>query len=190
MTRARRRQILLALLPGAWLPANAVARGRRGTVRLYRANGRYAGRIEANGRYYGENGRYLGRVEGQRIYSAQGRYLGRFEESGVFHDAPAVPGGFGRIGPAGGDRSDDPRAGAAGRDIAPSEPPIAHEVHPSPPDVAAQLPTPAEVSGPVPAANGGQPLAAGAARPPPAFRTDPAAGQPIIEIVRPDRGAR
>jgi len=190
MTRARRRQVLLALLPGAALPGIAQARGGRGTVRLYRANGRYAGRIEANGRYYGENGRYLGRVEGNRIYSAQGRYLGRFEESGAFHDAPTLPGGAGRIGPAGGDRGDDPRAGAAGRDIVPSEPPIAHELHPSPPDVAAHRPTPVEGSVSVPAAKDGQPLATGTARPPPALRTDPAAGQPIIEIVRPDRGAR
>lgn len=132
MMGTRRRQILLALLPGMLLATYAQARGRRGTVRLYRANGRYAGRIEANGRYYGENGRYLGRVEGQRIYSAQGRYLGRFEESGAFHDAPAMPGGAGRSG----------YAGAYDRDIdiAPGQPSIAHEVSPLPPDAAVRPP--------------------------------------------------
>jgi hypothetical protein len=187
MTRPRRRQILLALLSGAWLPANTHARGGRGTVRLYRANGRYAGRIEANGRYYGENGRYLGRVEGNRIYSAQGRYLGRFEESGVFHDAAAMPGGAGRIGPAGTDRGDDPRAGAPDRDIVPGQPPVAHETRPSLPDAPTRVPSPAE--GSVPAANATQ-LPPVAARPTPVFGTDPTAGQPIIEIIRPDRGTR
>jgi hypothetical protein len=160
MMRARRRQILLALLPGMLLATNAQARGRRGTVRLYRANGRYAGRIEANGRYYGDNGRYLGRVEGQRIYSAQGRYLGRFEESGAFHDAPGLPGGADRSGHAGADDRDRDRD----LDIALVQPSIAHEVSPLPPEAVV--------------------------RPPPAFGADPTTGQPIIEIIRPARGTR
>lgn len=185
MTRALRRQILLALLPGAWLPATAVARGGRGTVRLYRANGRYAGRIEANGRYYGENGRYLGRVEGNRIYSAQGRYLGRFEESGVFHDAPAAPGGVGRVDI---ERGDPPRAGVADRD--PTLPPAVHEGRPSLVDGTPRLPAPAEGSAPVAGASGVISPAAAATRPPAAFGADPTAGQPIIEIVRPDRSVR
>lgn len=187
MTRARRRQILLALLPAAGLPGIAQARGGRGTVRLYRANGRYAGRIEANGRYYGENGRYLGRVEGNRIYSAQGRYLGRFEESGVFHDAAAASGSAGR---ASGDRGDDLRSGAPDRDTAAAPPSVAHEVRPLPEDATLRLPSPAEGPAPMAGGSGARPLPPVTAHPPPAFVADPSAGQPLIEIIRPERGPR
>ncbi len=190
MTRPRRRQILLALLSGAWLPANAHARGGRGTVRLYRANGRYAGRIEANGRYYGENGRYLGRVEGNRIYSAQGRYLGRFEESGVFHDAAAMPGAAGRASGASGDRADPPRAEATERDVAPVQPTPVQEARPVLADTAPRLPGPAEGAAPAAGVSGTPSLPPAAVRPVPAFGADQTAGQPIIEIIRPDRGAR
>ena len=190
MTRARRRQILLALLPAAGLPGIAQARGGRGTVRLYRANGRYAGRIEANGRYYGENGRYLGRVEGNRIYSAQGRYLGRFEESGAFHDAAAAPGTAGRASGAGGDRADATRAEATERDVVPAQPTPVQEARPVPADTAPRLSGPAEGAAPAAGVSGTPSLPPTTVRPVPAFGADPTAGQPIIEIIRPDRGAR
>lgn len=72
-------------------PPPVLARGKGRTVRLYRANGRYAGRVEPNGRFYDAAGRYAGRVEGQRVYDARGRYLGRFEESGSFRDSDDEP---------------------------------------------------------------------------------------------------
>jgi len=69
---------------GAWPLASLARGGGKGrTVRIYRANGRYAGRIEPNGKHYDASGRYVGMVRGNRIYDAQGRYLGRFEESGA-----------------------------------------------------------------------------------------------------------
>ena len=144
MSHPRRRLVALAvgLLLGA-IPL-AQAKGGRGTVRLYKANGRYAGRVDPGGRFYGENGRYLGRVEGNRIYSAQGRYRGRFEESGVSHDAADRPATASR---AGAPRADDPRNVVSGHD----------GDHGSPPAV---------------------------------LSSDPSAGTPLIEIVRPDKGTR
>jgi len=166
MSYPRRRlgALAVALLLGAILPAPGQAKGGRGTVRLYRANGRYAGRIDPSGRFYGENGRYLGRVEGNRIYSAQGRYMGRFEESGVFHDAADMSAGGSR---AGASRADDPRDGSPGRD--------------------------GGDGGPLPAAGDrGTQSAGGPGRmqSPPVLSSDPSAGTPLIEIVRPDKGIR
>ena len=66
--------------------SSAGGKGSGRTLRLYRSNGRYAGRIESNGRHYDAKGRYAGRVEGQRIYDSKGRFVGRFEESGKFHE--------------------------------------------------------------------------------------------------------
>lgn len=82
---------LAAILGLSWSSRSDAKGGGGGggggkTLRLYRANGRYAGRIDPRGRFYGENGRYLGRVEGDRIYDAQGRYLGRYESSGRLHE--------------------------------------------------------------------------------------------------------
>lgn len=186
MTRPRRRQILLALLSGAWVPGNAHARGGRGAVRLYRANGRYAGRIEANGRYYGENGRYLGRVEGNRIYSAQGRYMGRFEESGVFHDAADMSAGGSR---AGASRADDPRNVASGPDGDHGSQSAAGDRGTQPAGNANTVVI-APVT-PAPAAAGASPAGgAGRMQPPAVLSSDPSAGASLIEIVRPDKGTR
>jgi|LauGreDrversion2_3_1035106.scaffolds.fasta_scaffold66594_2 hypothetical protein len=79
--------LMLALMSLIIFEATAAGgKGSGRTLRLYRSNGRYAGRIESNGRHYDAKGRYAGRVEGQRIYDAQGRFIGRFEESGKFHE--------------------------------------------------------------------------------------------------------
>ena len=74
-------------------PILSSAKGGRGgrTLRLYRSNGRFAGRIDPNGRHYDAQGRYIGRVEGQRIYDSRGRYIGRFEESGAFYGNGVEP---------------------------------------------------------------------------------------------------
>lgn len=180
----RRRIAAVAILMAAGLPLAAHARGGRGTLRLYRANGRYAGRVEANGRYYGENGRYLGRVEGNRIYSAQGRYLGRFEESGAFHEPPAAAPGGGRLtGPQSGEAA---IAGPerAGDGIPPGP------VH----DTGPQVEAPA-VLAPAPGATAPAPGVSptggpGRLRPPAALSSDPGAGTALIEIIRPESIAR
>jgi len=188
MSHPRRRlgALAVALLLGAILPAPAQAKGGRGTVRLYRANGRYAGRIDPSGRFYGENGRYLGRVEGNRIYSAQGRYMGRFEESGVFHDAADMSaGGSG----AGAPRVDDPRNVGSGPDGDHGSPSAAGD-RGTQPAGNAHTAVIAPVT-PVPAAAGGSPAGvAGRMQPPAVLSSDPSAGTPLIEIVRPDRGTR
>lgn len=90
----KRRSILNKLIQGIVIagavttPILVCAKGGRGgrTLRLYRSNGRFAGRVDPNGRHYDAQGRYIGRVDGQRIYDSRGRYIGRFEESGVFHE--------------------------------------------------------------------------------------------------------
>lgn len=46
--------------------------------RVYDAQGRYQGRMEANGRMYDDRGRYLGREDhNSRRYDARGRYQGQ-----------------------------------------------------------------------------------------------------------------
>ena len=105
---------LAAILGLSWSSRSDAKGGGGGggggkTLRLYRANGRYAGRIDPRGRFYGENGRYLGRVEGDRIYDAQGRYLGRYESSGRLHEDEGPRTGTGptdsQIRPAPADRT-------------------------------------------------------------------------------------
>lgn len=83
----------LVVIGAATIPILSIAKGGRGgrTLRLYRSNGRYAGRVEPNGRHFDAQGRYIGRVEGQRIYDSRGRYIGRFEESGAFHGNGVEP---------------------------------------------------------------------------------------------------
>lgn len=105
---------------GAWPVASLARSGGRGrTVKIYRANGRYAGRIEPNGKHYDASGRYVGMVRGNRIYDAQGRYLGRFEESGaqraLYWDANEVEGtaAGGQAGPVM-QQAAPPDAGAPG----------------------------------------------------------------------------
>lgn len=90
---------LAAILGLSWSSRSDAKGGGGGgkTLRLYRANGRYAGRIDPRGRFYGENGRYLGRVEGDRIYDAQGRYLGRYESSGRLHEDDGPRAGTGPV---------------------------------------------------------------------------------------------
>lgn len=112
-----RRRALGLLLP-ACLPLPALAKGGgRGTLRLYRANGRYAGRIEPNGRHYDAAGRYVGRVEGQRLYDASGRYLGRFEESGLFRDSDEAPAQAPLAGASAPARDDPPPPPRPGKDV-------------------------------------------------------------------------
>jgi hypothetical protein len=188
MSQPRRRlgALAVALLLGAILSAPAQAKGGRGTVRLYKANGRYAGRIDPSGRFYGENGRYLGRVEGNRIYSAQGRYMGRFEESGVFHDVADMSAGGSR---AGASRAEDPRNVASGPDGDHGSQSAVGDRGTQPAGNANTVVI-APVT-PAPAAAGASPAGgAGRMQPPAVLSSDPSAGASLIEIVRPDKGTR
>lgn len=121
--------LALALALGPVDPVLARGKGGGRTIRLYRANGRYAGRIEPNGRYYDASGRYVGRVEGQRMYDAKGRYLGRYEESGAYRTlngdelsehplrAPATAGAAGAVGEPPADRVQSPSADLPRHDL-------------------------------------------------------------------------